>query len=181
MTDLRYKPRTILAWVREFRKLDGYLKRDGRGLHERGWIMSEEDLVLKLMKWLKNLKRVSVKKVREYINNVLLAREEVSRWALLFVTIRADVWCPTYVPGSNHGVKPLFNSPPGGATAPQLILDEYKHTHVHLFSERARLAPPWLLTSSHVNTASVYYLLDLSSFSLLSTLFCTFVFSFSLV
>ena len=57
--------------------------------------MSEEDLVLKLMKWLKNLKRVSVKKVREYINNVLLAREEVSRWALLFVTIRADVWCPT--------------------------------------------------------------------------------------
>ena len=37
--------------------------------------MSEEDLVLKLMKWLKNLKRVSVKKVREYINNVLLARE----------------------------------------------------------------------------------------------------------
>ena len=75
MTDLRYKPKTILAWVREFRKLDGYLKRDGRGLHERGWIMSEEDLVLKLMKWLKNLKRVSVKKVREYINNVLLARE----------------------------------------------------------------------------------------------------------
>ena len=36
-------------------------------------------------------------------------------------------------------------------------------------SERARLAPSWPLTSSHLNTASVYYLLDLSSFSLLST------------
>ena len=48
------------------------------------------------------------------------------------------------------------------------------------FSERARLAPPWPLTSSHLNTASFYYLLDLSRFSLLSTLFGTFVFSFSL-
>ena len=45
----------------------------------------------------------------------------------------------------------------------------YKHTWI--FSERARLAPPWPLTSSHLNTASFYYLLDLSSFSLLSTLF----------
>ena len=32
---LTHKPRTILLWVREFRKLDGYLKLDGRGLHER--------------------------------------------------------------------------------------------------------------------------------------------------
>ena len=45
-----------------------------------------------------------------------------------------------------------------------------------IFSERARLASPWPLTSSHLSTASVYYLLDLSSFSLLSTLFCTSVF-----
>ena len=37
--------------------------------------MCEEDLVLKLLKWLKNLKRVSVKKVCEDITNVLLARE----------------------------------------------------------------------------------------------------------
>ena len=42
---------------------------------------------------------------------------------------------------------------------------------LRLFPERARLAPPWPLASSHLNTASVYYLLDLSSFSLLSTLF----------
>ena len=60
MTDLTYKSRTILAWVREFRNLDGYLKRDGRGLHKTGWIMSEEDVVLKLLKWLKSFKRVSV-------------------------------------------------------------------------------------------------------------------------
>ena len=40
-----------------------------------GWVMCEEDLVLKLLKWLKNLKRVSVKKVCEDITNVLLARE----------------------------------------------------------------------------------------------------------
>ena len=42
MAGLKYKPRTILAWVREFRKLDGYLKRDGRGLYERGWICPRE-------------------------------------------------------------------------------------------------------------------------------------------
>ena len=33
------------------------------------------------------------------------------------------------------------------------------------------MAPPWPLTNFHVNTASFYYLLDLSSFSLLSPLF----------
>ena len=38
------------------------------------------------------------------------------------------------------------------------------------------MAPPWSLTSSHLNTASFYYLLDLSSFSLLSTLFLYFCF-----
>ena len=42
----------------------------------------------------------------------------------------------------------------------------YRHTYIDLLSERARLAPPWLLRSSHLNTASVYYLPDLSSFSL---------------
>ena len=49
------------------------------------------------------------------------------------------------------------------------LICTYRHTYlVDLFSERARLAPPWPLTSSQVNTASVYYLLNLSSFSLLS-------------
>ena len=48
--------------------------------------------------------------------------------------------------------------------------DVYKRQYLHLFSEQARLAPPWPLTSSHLNTASVNYLRDLSSFSLLSTL-----------
>ena len=46
-----------------------------------------------------------------------------------------------------------------------------------LFPERARLAPPWPLTSSHLNTASCYYLRDLSSFSLIYTFFCTWVLS----
>ena len=46
----------------------------------------------------------------------------------------------------------------------------YKHTSLDLFSERARLAPPWPLRSSRLSTASVYYLRDRSSFSLLSTL-----------
>ena len=64
------------------------------------------------------------------------------------------------------------------------------YTYLDFFSERARLAPPWPLTSSHLNTASVYYLLDLSSFFFaFSTFFCTtsvfsffrfFVFSFLL-
>ena len=45
------------------------------------------------------------------------------------------------------------------------------HRFPIFFSERARLAPPWPLTSSHLNTASFYYLLDLSCFSLLSTPF----------
>ena len=52
-------------------------------------------------------------------------------------------------------------------------LDIDIHTYLDLFSERARLTPHWPLTSSQLNTASVYYLLDLSSLSLLSPLFCT--------
>ena len=59
-----------------------------------------------------------------------------------------------------------------GFARPQFRID------LDIFPERARLAPPWPLTSSHLNTASVYYLLDLSSFSLLSAFFCTTVFSF---
>ena len=37
--------------------------------------MCEEDLVFKLLKYLKSLKRVSLIKAREYINNVLLPEE----------------------------------------------------------------------------------------------------------
>ena len=59
---LSCRPRAVIAWVREFRKLDGYLKRDGRGMYARGCIMCGEGLVLKLLKWLKSLKLVSVKR-----------------------------------------------------------------------------------------------------------------------
>lgn len=40
----KYSPETILSWVRQFRQLGGYFKRDGRGVREREWILSEEDL-----------------------------------------------------------------------------------------------------------------------------------------
>ena len=40
------------------------------------------------------------------------------------------------------------------------------------------MAPPWPLTSSYLTAASVYHLLDFSSFSLLSTLFLHSYFSF---
>lgn len=38
--------------------------------------MSEEDLVILLLDFLKSLQRVSIKKVHEYFENVLLARKE---------------------------------------------------------------------------------------------------------
>ena len=44
------------------------------------------------------------------------------------------------------------------------------------YCERARLAPPWPLISSHLNTSSFSYVLDLSSFSLFSILFLYFRF-----
>ena len=50
-------------------------------------------------------------------------------------------------------------------------------TYLDLFSERARLAPPWPLTSSHLNTASVYHLLDQLFFATLSLYFRVFIFS----
>ena len=52
-----------------------------------------------------------------------------------------------------------------------------RNTYLDLFPERARLAPPWPLTSSYLNTASFYYLRDLSSFSLLSRFFFVLPFS----
>ena len=39
---VKCKPRTILAWVRGFRKLGGYLKRDGRGVYETACICARK-------------------------------------------------------------------------------------------------------------------------------------------
>ena len=62
-----------------------------------------------------------------------------------------------------------------------IISIQYKQSYlVDHFPEPARLAPPWSLRSSRLSTASVYYLLDLSSFSLLSLLFYCRVLVFSI-
>lgn len=74
-TAVQCKPRTILSWVREFVKLGGYFKRDSRGVHEREFILDQEDLQLQLLGWLKSEKRVSTRRTQEYINNVLFGRE----------------------------------------------------------------------------------------------------------
>lgn len=81
---LRHKPSTILTWLREFQTLGGF-KRDGRGVHEREWILNEEDLKSQLLSWLKAQKRVSTKKTRDYVNTVLLKDEgfeQLSRYGL---------------------------------------------------------------------------------------------------
>lgn len=65
---------TILTWVREFR-VNGGFKRDARGSHERDWIMSEEDLAMRLVAWMKSKKRLSVKHVRDYINKELFTED----------------------------------------------------------------------------------------------------------
>ena len=79
-----------------------------------------------------------------------------------------------------HTIFSFLSKRSGRRMPPAERIALYKHTWI--FSERARLAPPWPLTSSHLNTASFYYLLDHSSFSLLSPLFCTTsVFSFFFV
>ncbi|CAM9743823.1 unnamed protein product, partial [Pylaiella littoralis] len=61
-------------WVREFR-VNGGFKRDARGSHERDWIMSEEDLAMRLVAWMKSKKRLSVKDVRDYINKELFTED----------------------------------------------------------------------------------------------------------
>ena len=68
---LHYKPSTILGWVRQFGTL-GHFKRDGRGVHERGWILSEKDIRLQLLQWLKTKKRLTAKTTGEFANNMLL-------------------------------------------------------------------------------------------------------------
>ncbi|CAM9791742.1 unnamed protein product, partial [Sphacelaria rigidula] len=63
------KPRTVLKWADEFKKTKGYFKRDGRGVYEREWIFNEEDLKLKLLRWLKSQKRLTINSIRRYIND----------------------------------------------------------------------------------------------------------------
>ena len=72
---MTYKPRTILAWIHECGKLGGYLKRGGRGVSEWERVLSEEELELERLNYLKSQKRVLVNKVREYVDNVLLTGE----------------------------------------------------------------------------------------------------------
>lgn len=71
--DLDYNPSTILSWVRDFRNLGGHFKRDGRGVREREWILSEEDLQLELLQWLKDQKRVSTKNTRDRVRSTVRA------------------------------------------------------------------------------------------------------------
>ena len=71
----RFVPSTILSWVRQFRQLGGYFKRDARGVREREWILSEEDLSMELLAWLKAQKRVTTKKTQKFVNEELLSRE----------------------------------------------------------------------------------------------------------
>ena len=71
----KYSPETILAWKRQFQRLGGYFVRDSRGVREREWILSEEDLAMQLLNWLKSEKRVSTKDTHKYINETLLAGE----------------------------------------------------------------------------------------------------------
>ena len=41
-SERKYTAETILSWRRQFQELDGYFKRDGRGMQEREWILSED-------------------------------------------------------------------------------------------------------------------------------------------
>ena len=83
-----YATSTILQWLRDFRKLGGF-KRDSRGVHERDWIMSEEDLQHELLTWMRGQKRVTVKQVNDYINGFLFANEigDMSRLLAYQVTM----------------------------------------------------------------------------------------------
>ena len=68
-------PTTLFSWTRQFRLLGDYFKRDGRGVRQREWILSEEDLEMDLINWLKAQKRVTTKNTHVFVNTVLLVRE----------------------------------------------------------------------------------------------------------
>ena len=74
-SERKYTAETILSWRRQFQELDGYFKLDGRGMREREWILSEEDLSMELLAWLKDQKRVTTKATHKFINQTLFARE----------------------------------------------------------------------------------------------------------
>ncbi|CAM9311287.1 unnamed protein product, partial [Hapterophycus canaliculatus] len=61
--------------MRQFRELGGFFKRDSRGTREREWILSDEDLSMELLGWLKAQKRVTTKSTHKFVNEHLLARE----------------------------------------------------------------------------------------------------------
>ncbi|CAN0317357.1 unnamed protein product, partial [Hapterophycus canaliculatus] len=69
-----YAVSTILRWLRDFREHGGF-QRDSRGVHERDWIMSEEDLKGDLLRWMKAQKRLTVQDVCTFINESLFANE----------------------------------------------------------------------------------------------------------
>ena len=56
-------PTTLLSFTRQFRQLGGCFKRDGRGVRKREWILSEEDLDMDLINWLKAQKRITTKNI----------------------------------------------------------------------------------------------------------------------
>ena len=68
-------PTTLFSWTRQFRQLGDSFKRDGKGVREREWILSEKDLEMDLINWLKAQKRVTTKNSHVFVNTVLLARE----------------------------------------------------------------------------------------------------------
>lgn len=55
----KFKPATVLKWVRVFLKKAGF-KQDLRGTLEKAFIFDEKDLKLYVLEWLKSAKRASV-------------------------------------------------------------------------------------------------------------------------
>ncbi|CAM9740489.1 unnamed protein product, partial [Sphacelaria rigidula] len=47
----------------------------GRGVYEREWILSEDNLKLKLLRWLKSQKQVTINAVHRYVNGGLFKGE----------------------------------------------------------------------------------------------------------
>ena len=52
-------PTTLLSWTRQLLQLGGCFKCNGRGVCKREWILSEKDLAMNLMNWLKAQKHVT--------------------------------------------------------------------------------------------------------------------------
>ncbi|CAN0554353.1 unnamed protein product, partial [Ectocarpus sp. 12 AP-2014] len=71
---------TVLRWYNEFKK-HGHFKLDERGAGRKEWILSEDDLLHTLLLFLKAEKRVTVSKVVDYINNILLTKAHTNMGA----------------------------------------------------------------------------------------------------